>query len=64
MVNHTVEYLKKSNIRLIRHMEYIRRKMGNECLIAKPNFSSSSIFKRNFVSIQFGLLSVFYNKPF
>lgn len=54
---------KRVDVRLLTHWENSGRKIGAQCLIAKPNYKNCSIFHENFVAIQMCRMNVTYNKP-
>ncbi|XP_074026183.1 uncharacterized protein [Leptinotarsa decemlineata] len=53
----------RRDIRIVTHWESIRRGMGANALIARPNFKTLSIFSEDFVAIHMGRVKVCYNKP-
>lgn len=54
---------KRKDIKLITQWENGLGKVGAGSLIARPNFSSRSIFSENFVAIHMNKLKIIYNKP-
>ncbi|XP_074026081.1 uncharacterized protein [Leptinotarsa decemlineata] len=53
----------RRDIRIVTHWESIRRGMGANALIARPNFKTLSIFSEDFVVIHMDKVKVCYNKP-
>lgn len=53
----------RKDIKLITQWESTRGKVGARALIARPNFSSRSIFSENFVAVHMNKLKILYNKP-
>lgn len=53
----------RSDIKLVTHWESIRRSMGANALLSRPNFKTCSIFTEDFVAIHMGKQKVVYNKP-
>lgn len=54
----------RSDIKLVTHWESIRRRMGANALIARPNYKTCSIFSEDFVAIHMAKQKINYNKPF
>lgn len=53
----------RKDIKLVTHWESVRRSMGANALISRPNFKNCSIFSEDFVAIHMGRQKVLYNKP-
>lgn len=53
----------RKDIKLVTHWESIKKTIGANVLIARPNFKSCAVFSEDFIAIEMDKLKVVYNKP-